>query len=68
MDANEELVRLKVLELRHRLETQTETILELSKVGFSAARIADLLGTTTNTVNVTIQRARRKTKPKGQRN
>ena len=66
MDPQEELVRLKVLELRNRAETQTEAILELSKAGFDAGRIADLLGTTKNTVNVTIQRARKKTNPRGQ--
>lgn len=61
MDPQEELVRLHIIELRRRLETQTEAILELNRAGFDAGRIADLLGTTKNTVNVTIQRAKRKT-------
>lgn len=60
LDPLEELVRLKVLELRRMTETQTELILELSKVGFGNTRIAELLGTTPNTVNVTVQKAKKR--------
>lgn len=60
MDPQEELVRLMVLDLRHRLGSQGEVIQELSKVGFGPSRIADLIGTTANTVNVTLQKAKKK--------
>jgi DNA-directed RNA polymerase specialized sigma24 family protein len=66
MDPQEELVRLRVIELRHRLANQTETILELSKAGFGPTRIAELLGTTANTVNVTLQKAKKSRKLKRQ--
>jgi DNA-directed RNA polymerase specialized sigma24 family protein len=59
MDPQEELVRLRVIELRHRFGSQTETILELSRAGFGPSRIAELLGTTSNTVNVTLQKAKK---------
>jgi hypothetical protein len=51
MDPTEELARLAVLLLRRSIGTQTETIAELAKVGFGTTRIAELLGTTANTVN-----------------
>lgn len=60
MDPQEELVRLKVIELRERLGSQTEAIVELNRAGFKPARIADLLGTTANTVNVTLQKAKKR--------
>ena len=60
VDTAEELVRLTVLELRHRLGSQAEAIYELSHIGFRPTRIAELLGTTPNTVNVTIQKAKKK--------
>lgn len=59
-DHVDELVRLKVLELRRESQSQTELVLEMNRVGFSNARIADLLGTTSNTVNVAIQKAKSK--------
>jgi hypothetical protein len=55
-----ELVRLLVIDLRHRLSSQGEVIQELNKAGFGPSRIAELLGTTPNTVNVTIQKAKKK--------
>lgn len=60
MEPQEELVRLKVIELRQRLGSQAETITELNKVGFGPSRIAELLGTTANTVNVTLQKAKKR--------
>jgi DNA-directed RNA polymerase specialized sigma24 family protein len=59
MDRQEELVRLKVIELRQRLGSQTEAIIELREAGFGPSRIADLLGTSSNTVNVTLQKAKK---------
>jgi predicted transcriptional regulator len=66
MDPQEELVRLQVIDLRRRLGSQTEAIVELNKAGFGPSRIAELLGTTPNTVNVTLQKAKKTGKLKRQ--
>lgn len=60
MEPIEELIRLQVLDLRRRLGSQTEAIVELNRVGFGPSRIAELLGTTANTVNVTLQKAKKR--------
>ena len=60
MSSEEETVRLLALLIRLLLPSQTAAILELSKVGFGPARIADLLGTSANTANVAIQKAKKK--------
>jgi DNA-binding CsgD family transcriptional regulator len=60
MDSQEELVRLTVLQLRRSAKSQAEMISELAKVGFGATRIAELLGTTANTVNVALTNAKKK--------
>lgn len=57
----DELVRMKALELKNTFGSQADTIIELSKAGFSPARIASLLGTTPGTVSVAVQRAKKKT-------
>lgn len=62
LDPIEELVRLMAIDLRMRTQSQGEAILELHKAGFGPSRIAELLGTTANTVNVTIAKKRAKTK------
>lgn len=59
----DELVRLQVMEVRRRASTQVEAILELRGAGLGPTRIAELLGTTANTVNVAIANAK-KGKPK----
>ena len=64
MDAQEEMVRLLVMDIRLRLDSQGEVIRELSRVGFGPSRIAELLGTTANTVNVTLQKAKKRATPK----
>lgn len=61
-NVGEETTQLLALLIRLMLPNQTAAIMELNKVGFSPARIADLLGTTRGTANVTIQQ--NKTKPK----
>jgi DNA-directed RNA polymerase specialized sigma24 family protein len=66
MDPQEELVRLHVIDLRRRLGSQTEAIVELRQAGFGPSRIAELLGTTANTVNVTLQKAKKTGKSKRQ--
>jgi hypothetical protein len=60
MDHQEELIRLQVLNLRRSVATQTDAILELDSIGFGPSRIAELLGTTPGTVNVTLQKAKKK--------
>lgn len=41
-------------------KTQTECILLLSKVGFGQKEISELIGTTPNTVNSTLNKAKKK--------
>jgi DNA-binding CsgD family transcriptional regulator len=62
MDAQEEIVRLLAIQLRRSSASQGEAILELGRAGFRPTRIAELLGTTANTVNVALakERTRRK--------
>jgi hypothetical protein len=59
LDHDEELARLIALQLRLQLGSQAACITELSRIGFGPKRIADLLGTTPNTVNVTLQKAKK---------
>jgi DNA-directed RNA polymerase specialized sigma24 family protein len=66
MDPQEELVRLQVIDLRRRLGSQAEVTVEMSRAGFGPSRIAELLDTTANTVNVTLQRAKKTGKLKRQ--
>jgi CRP-like cAMP-binding protein len=56
---NEELVALAVLMLRRQADSQSELAREMHAVGFTTARIAMLLGTTSNTINQAIQKAKR---------
>jgi hypothetical protein len=68
VDAQEEMVRLLAMQVRARYESQADAIREFSKAGFGPTRIADLLGTTAGTVNVTLaksKRAGKKTPTKG---
>ena len=60
MSTQEETVRLLALLIRLVLPSQTATILELNRAGFGPARIAELLGTSANTANVAIQKAKKK--------
>lgn len=64
MDAQEEIVRLLALQLRRSVDSQSQAIEELSRAGFGPARIAELLGTTANTVNVQLAKAKRRKQPK----
>lgn len=59
MDKQEEMVRLLALQFRAMVPNQAEAIRQLSKLKFGTKRIAELLGTTANTVNVTLQQARK---------
>jgi hypothetical protein len=61
-DPQEEIVRLLALQVRLQFENQAEAIREFSKAGFGPARIADLLGTTPGTVNVTLAKAKQRSR------
>lgn len=62
MDPQEELVRLMVLQLRKSVSSQGELIVDLARVGFGQTRIAELIGTTQNAVNVTLNKAKKRAK------
>jgi hypothetical protein len=63
MEPQEELVRLIAMQIRLQLNNQSVAIQEFSKAGFGPSRIAELVGTTPGTVNVTLAKAKkRKTK------
>lgn len=66
MDTQEEVVRLLAIQLRRDTESQAEAIEEMNRAGFGPSRIAELLGTTPNTVNVALSSAKkRKGRQKG---
>jgi DNA-directed RNA polymerase specialized sigma24 family protein len=60
VDQSEEVVRLLAIQLRRDSESQAEAIEELYRAGFGPSRIAELLGTTPNTVNVAISTAKKR--------
>lgn len=60
IELQEEVVRLLVLLLKKGETQQSSLITQMSGIGFRTGRIAELLGTTSNTVNVTIQKAKKK--------
>lgn len=55
----DELARLLTVLIRLQVENQSRAILELHRAGLGGTRIAELLGTTPGTVNVTVQRSKR---------
>ena len=59
MDAADETNRLLATLIRMQCETQAQAILELHRAGIGSGRVAELLGTTANPVNVTVQRSKR---------
>lgn len=65
MDTQEEIVRLLAIQVRSRHESQVDAIRELSRAGFGPSRIAELLGTTAGTVNVTLAKSKRTATRKG---
>lgn len=60
VDPQDEAVRLLAILVRRQCDNQVEAILELNRGGFGGTRIAELLGTTANTVNVTVQKNKKK--------
>jgi hypothetical protein len=57
VDTQEEMVRLLALQIRLQFESQADAIREFYKAGFGPARIAELVGTSPGTVNVTIAKS-----------
>lgn len=55
----DELVRLRVIDIKRSIGSQNDTILEMNRAGFNPSRIANLLGTTPGTVSTAIQRAKK---------
>jgi hypothetical protein len=64
MDTQEEIARLLAIQIRMKFESQADAIRELSKSGFGPTRIAELLGTTAGTVNVTLAKTKKSTAKK----
>jgi DNA-directed RNA polymerase specialized sigma24 family protein len=60
MSPEEEIVRLMVLQLRRTARSQAEVIIELDKAGFGQSRIAELVGSTPNSVNVALNKAKKR--------
>jgi len=60
VDTQDEIVRLLAIQVRNQFENQADAIRELSKAGFGPKRIAELLGTTPGTVNVTLAKAKQR--------
>jgi len=61
MDTQDEIVRLLLMHLRgKKLESQADAIRELGEAGFPRGRIAELLGTSRGTVDVTLARAKQR--------
>jgi hypothetical protein len=58
MDREEEIVRLLAIQVRWQYENQADAIRDLSRAGFGPSRIAELLGTTPGTVNVTLAKSK----------
>jgi len=58
VDPQEEIVRLLAIQVRRSSANQGETILDLSRAGFGPKRISELLGTSSNTVNVALTKDR----------
>ena len=65
MEPLEEVVRLLAIQLRREADSQAQAIEEMSKAGFGPSRIAELLGTTPNTVNVAISNAKKRRRGRG---
>jgi DNA-directed RNA polymerase specialized sigma24 family protein len=55
----DELARLLALQIRLSLNSQAQAITELARIGLPPRRIAELLGTSANTVNVSLQKAKK---------
>ena len=54
------ITKLLALNLVKDMELQKDQIITLSSFGFQPSQVADLLGTTANTVRVALSKARKK--------
>lgn len=61
LEPQDEVARLLALMLRRTYETQTEFIVELSKVGFPNNRIAQFADTSVDTVGATLRGRKKQT-------
>lgn len=59
MESGDEVARLLATLVRLQVPTQADAIRELGRAGIGAKRISELLGTTPNTVNVTLNKAKK---------
>jgi DNA-directed RNA polymerase specialized sigma24 family protein len=59
------ITKLLALNLVKDFKIQKDQIIMLSSFGFQPSEIAELLGTTANTVNVVLSRARKKERKHG---
>jgi DNA-directed RNA polymerase specialized sigma24 family protein len=59
LDRIDVLIRLQALTAVARLENQKDKIIFLGAAGLASREIADILGTTTNTVSVALSNARK---------
>lgn len=56
----DEVVKLLILNLKHGNDfSQSKLMLEMGSLGFQPKRIAELLGTTPNTVSVSISQSKK---------
>jgi DNA-binding CsgD family transcriptional regulator len=56
----ETLIKLQALSMVEKYDTQKEKIIFLNRVGMTPKSIADILGTSSNSVSVTISKMRQK--------
>jgi hypothetical protein len=59
------LIKLQAAALTAQMESTKDKIVFLSKAGLRPTLIADIIGTTTNHVNVVLSNARKPTKSEG---
>jgi DNA-directed RNA polymerase specialized sigma24 family protein len=60
MDTQEEVVRLLAIQIRRTSTSQAEVVREMSRAGFAPKRIAELLGSSPNSVNQVLAEAKRR--------
>lgn len=58
----DEVARLLALLVRLQVNSQTQAILELSRIGIGPSRVAELLGTSAATARVTVNQSKSKSK------
>jgi len=59
------LIKLQAAALTAQMESTKDKIVFLSKAGLRPTLIADIIGATTNHVNVVLSNARKPTRPEG---